>query len=249
MDIIKFIYHITHNNRIYNSLRFKGDINEKDYLESLIDNTLIPPKRINEMWSVIIGSLADVFENDEVVTFFSDRLLNYLISQKIVLCDLSHLKLDNRWLLLIYKYDHYCYEAALSVASRYIEQDNLNLDEFFNLPTILHSNFVLFYMLYVTLVNDDFSNIILNKCIRICDVLLSKNNGQNEIILHITKYKKFFQKMLNLTDITYQKLKCDFYNEIIDKNRNHDITSIQLKREKYLKEEIDFILNLRVANN
>ena len=87
---------------------------EWNSLNKLCDLTLLK-ETLNIAWSLIIDAIAEEYKNVKIISFIPKSVLEFLISNKICLIDLAHLRLPMGFLLKIYERDNSCWEALKTI--------------------------------------------------------------------------------------------------------------------------------------
>ncbi len=117
MKLIDYIELMKGKEDIFIDISCEGTYEESLALEQLC-NLEIERERLLVGWSTIISCLIEKFHNKRIVTFLTDKTLDYLINHKICLIDLGHLNLTDKWLGKIYDTDNRCWEALKNIEKR-----------------------------------------------------------------------------------------------------------------------------------
>lgn len=114
MNIKKYIERVvTTTDEIFLDVYLSNTKEEAEFLERLCTSD-IPRERMILAWSMIIGSLSDLYHFKHVECI-STKCLEYLVSNKICLVDLSHINIGKKWLEKIYKLDNSIFEALENI--------------------------------------------------------------------------------------------------------------------------------------
>ena len=66
-------------------------------------------------WDMIVSAVAEKFKDSQIVDFFSENILEFLIENQIALSGLSHIRLPKKYLQKIYEKDNRCWEALKNI--------------------------------------------------------------------------------------------------------------------------------------
>jgi hypothetical protein len=231
-------------------LKIEGSIEEQALIRELCTFN-VTHQRLTIAWGIIINAIDDRFSNSEVVTFLPDEVLEYLVNNNIALCDLGHLRLEDKWLVKIYRKNKSCIESLQTLVIRYLEH-NYSLDEFVYLIKDFNSNFINTYILFYIVAKRATDSDVLEKAIFICRHILSGNTDSNELARFSVKYLEYISVLLGyisieavdvtktgdylycLLSLVKSNIKCTIPNE--------DFSSFE---QNFLKNELNYVYSLR----
>ena len=75
----------------------------------------LPDSRLKVAWDMIVSAVAEKFKDSQLVDFFPESILEFLIENKIALSGLSHIRLPKKYLQKIYEKDNRCWEALKNI--------------------------------------------------------------------------------------------------------------------------------------
>lgn len=113
MTITEYINLIIATNGIINSgeaLIISENKEEKDLLRLCTNN--VSQKRLTFAWEGIIAAVAEKFKDAEVVEFFPEEVLNFLIDNGIAVKTLSQIRLPEKYLRRIFERDSRYWETC-----------------------------------------------------------------------------------------------------------------------------------------
>lgn len=113
MTITEYINLIIATNGIINSgeaLIISENKEEKDLLRLCTNN--VSQKRLTSAWEGIIAAVAEKFKDAEVVEFFPEEVLNFLIDNGIAVETLSQIRLPEKYLRRIFERDSRYWETC-----------------------------------------------------------------------------------------------------------------------------------------
>ena len=87
----------------------------------------LPDSRLKVAWDMIVSAVAEKFKDSQLVDFFPESILEFLIENKIALSGLSHIRLPKKYLQKIYEKDNRCWEALKNIQSIAVYWDNGNI--------------------------------------------------------------------------------------------------------------------------
>lgn len=113
MTITEYINLIIATNGIINNgetLIVSENKEEKDLLKLCIGNA--PKEKLTSAWERIIATVAEKFKDAEVVEFFPEEVLNFLIDNGIAVETLSQIRLPEKYLRRIFERDSRYWETC-----------------------------------------------------------------------------------------------------------------------------------------
>lgn len=113
MTITEYIHLIIATNGIINSgeaLIISENKEEKDLLRLCTND--VSQKRLTFAWEGIIAAVAEKFKDAEVVVFFPEEVLNFLIDNGIAVKTLSQIRLPEKYLRRIFERDSRYWETC-----------------------------------------------------------------------------------------------------------------------------------------
>lgn len=66
-------------------------------------------------WDMIVSAVAEKFKDSQIVDFFPENILEFLIENQIALSGLSHIRLPKKYLQKIYEKDNRYWEALKNI--------------------------------------------------------------------------------------------------------------------------------------
>ena len=117
MNIISYVDEVFSDLDLFHEIECEGTYQEIKAMEKLCSME-ISRERLEVAWSTIISCLEEKFHEEKVTTFLSDKILSFLISNRICTIDLGHLRLEDTWLEKIYEADNRCWEARCTLEER-----------------------------------------------------------------------------------------------------------------------------------
>lgn len=94
-------------------LLIENDFDARSLLKLCSGN--LPSDRLRLAWDMIVSAVAEKFKDSEVVEFFPEKILDFLIDNKIALGGLSHIRLPKKYLQKIYGKDGRYWEALKNI--------------------------------------------------------------------------------------------------------------------------------------
>lgn len=182
---------ISQSRQLMPDLDMNFSVEENLLLENFCDSNVSKSHK-QSVFSIILDVIADNKKED----MLSDKLLESLISQEISLSDLSHMNLQDKYLIKIFKKNNSYYECMLTVYKRNINS-NTSYNDFAN---IVRNNLCVYSACYNIILFSNISSLSLlqlQKIMFLCQISATPMRQYAFFRKYIEYYKERYDSCLS----------------------------------------------------